>query len=73
MLPTPKKFLIEMRGYSLHELALTYRISDRTFKKWIEPFLGDIGKRRGRYFTVRQVKTILEKLGIPEGQVVDGE
>ncbi|HMJ46566.1 MAG TPA: hypothetical protein VK498_04520 [Ferruginibacter sp.] len=41
-------------------------MSDKTFGTWIKPFLDEIGPRRGRYFTVRQVKIIFERLGLPE-------
>lgn len=50
---------------TLHEMAKLYGVCDRTFKKWLRPFYDEIGERCGRYYTLAQVKTILEKLGIP--------
>lgn len=33
--------------------------------KWLVPFEEEIGVRVGRYFTVRQVRVIISKLGLP--------
>ncbi len=61
-----KPTTLQLRGYSLPELANLYQISSRTFKKWIKPFAAEIGKRQGRFYNVNQVKTILANLGFPE-------
>lgn len=55
-----------MRAYSLPELARLYKISEKTFKKWIKPFKADIGQRQGRFYNIAQVKIIFSKLGAPE-------
>jgi hypothetical protein len=65
MEPIKEPFVLQMRGYSLHELSRLYNMSDRTFKKWIKPFYAEIGERQGRFFNVAQVKVILAKLGMP--------
>lgn len=62
---TPKQAAMELRSYSLAELAYLYNVCDRTFKKWIKPFLTEIGERRGRFYTINQVQIIFEKLGAP--------
>jgi transposase len=58
-------FVLEMRGYSIKELSAIYGIDRRTFKNWIQPFLPQIGERRGRYYNVNQVRIMVEKLGVP--------
>ncbi len=55
----------QLKAYSIGELAKMYNVNWRTFKKWIEPFNTEIGKRRGRFYTVIQVKIIFKKLGLP--------
>jgi hypothetical protein len=54
-----------MMPYTLTELGRLYGVCNRTVKKWLEPFDAEIGEKRGRYYTVNQVKTIIEKLGAP--------
>ncbi|HBF89351.1 MAG TPA: hypothetical protein DDX39_11985 [Bacteroidales bacterium] len=56
---------IHLKAYSIGELAKMYDINWRTLKKWIEPFESEVGKRRGRFYTIIQVKVIFEKLGMP--------
>lgn len=57
----------EIRHYSTKELARFYGVCDKTLLKWMKPFASDIGQKQGRYFTVAQVKVILDKLGMPGG------
>ena len=58
----PKFYL---KAYTLTELAAIYGMDRRTLKNWIEPFLSDIGVKRGRYYDVNQVRVIVDKLGKP--------
>ncbi len=62
---------IRIRPYSLAELAKFYKVCARTLKRWMNPFKQEIGERQGRYYTVAQVKIILEKIGLPEDMAVD--
>lgn len=66
-MPTEKpSIVVELRGYPLTELSRLYKVSNRTFKKWVKPFEAEIGTKEGRFFNVRQVKIILARLGLPE-------
>ena len=56
-----------MRVYTAQELSKTYKVCKKTFMRWIKPFEAVIGERQGRYYNINQVKTILDKLGVPEG------
>jgi transposase len=60
---TTEKF--DLKAYSKKELAEKYEVSVKTFNKWLEPFTEKVGAKRGRYYTVNQVKTIVEVLGLP--------
>lgn len=58
-------FVDEIRPSSIKELAGIYGCCDKTMKKWIIPFLLEIGEKNGRYYSVVQVKVIFDKLGVP--------
>jgi len=60
-----KKNTIQLKPYSLVELAKLYTICDRTMKKWIKPFEQEVGEKNGRYYSINQVKIIFDKLGLP--------
>jgi hypothetical protein len=54
----------EIRPYSTRELAGIYNVCDKTMKKCIKPFIGEVGEKNGRYYSVAQVKVIY-KLAVP--------
>lgn len=56
-----------IRAYSLKQIASLYCVSKQTFKLWLKPFEKEIGKRIGHFYSVKQIKIILEKLGTPDG------
>jgi transposase len=60
---TTDKF--DLKAYSKKELAEKYEVSVKTFNSWLKPFEEKVGAKRGRYYTVNQVKTIVEVLGLP--------
>ena len=46
------------------ELATYYNVDVRTFKSWMDcPTLSGIRPERGRFFSIRQVKIIVNHLG----------
>ena len=53
------------KAYSIAELARFYGVCHLTIKKWIKPFLAEIGEKQGRFYTVLQVRIITEKIGLP--------
>ena len=60
-----KKMTIQLQPYSLTELAALYNVTPRTLKLWLEPFLEPIGLKKGRFYTIRQIEVIFEKIGEP--------
>lgn len=56
---------IEIRCYSVKELATLYQLSGKTMKKLIAEFAPDIGKRVGHCYTPKQVRVIFDEIGIP--------
>ncbi len=61
---TKKTFYV--KPYTISELAAFYKVNVRTFRKWIKNIESEIGERMGRYYTVNQVKVIIEKIGLPK-------
>ena len=56
---------IEIKPYSLTELAGIYGVTNRTMKNWIIKHDESVGEKVGRLYTTLQVKIIFEKLGLP--------
>lgn len=56
---------IEIKPYSKQELADLYKIGVRSMTTWLYPFEKGIGKRYGRYYNLKQVRYIFDKLGLP--------
>ncbi|MBL7732296.1 MAG: hypothetical protein JNM88_14050 [Chitinophagaceae bacterium] len=56
---------VELKPYSLKELALMYGVSNPTMKNWIHRHKEKIGERIGHYYLISQVKTIFHVLGSP--------
>lgn len=47
---------------TLRQLALRWSVNERTVRRWIAPFISELGPINGKLFTPRQVKIILEHL-----------
>lgn len=60
------KRVVEIRSYSIGELAKMYDQSVKTMNRWLKPHAGTVGERQGRYYTVKQVALIFEALGLPK-------
>ncbi len=58
--------MVEIQPYSTKDFARIYKISRKTFRRWVKPFGHEIGDRNGHYYNTGQVKTIFTKLGMPE-------
>lgn len=56
---------IEVKPYSISELATIYSVKPRTMRMWIARHREAIGEKTGRFFTALQVRIIFNKLGLP--------
>ena len=56
---------IEIKPYSITELARIYGVTNRTMKNWINRHDEAVGLKVGRLYTTLQIKIIFEKLGLP--------
>jgi hypothetical protein len=59
------KTTLEVKPYTMKEMAAIYCISARSFATWIKKIEPHVGRKQGRYFNVHQVRMIIEKLGLP--------
>lgn len=60
---------VQLRPYCLKELAALYEVKPRTIKIWLQPFTTAIGTRNGRYYTIKQIEIIFDKIGEPKKMV----
>lgn len=58
-------YVTEIKAYSPAELADIYKVSKCTLNRWLKPHRDKIGERQGLYYTVKQVRTIFDFLGLP--------
>lgn len=56
---------MEIRPYTLKELAIIYRVDKKTLLNWLRPFKGEVGERKGRFYGIAQVEIIISKIGWP--------
>lgn len=52
----------DLHPMTLLQLSVRWNVSVRTVKRWIKPFEAELGEVRGKIYTPRQVKIILEHL-----------
>ena len=57
-----------LKPIGLIGLAKIYGVHYRTLRKWLAPFHEKIGPRIGRYFTINQVRTIAQNIGLPASE-----
>ena len=60
----------EIKPLNYKQLAAIYEVTHKTLKCWLDPFMNDIGEMRGKTFTLKQVRTIYEKLGEPKSGLI---
>lgn len=56
---------MEIKPYTLQQLAALYGISRHTMRAWLKPHLPAIGKRYGHFYTSKQVEVIFGCIGWP--------
>jgi hypothetical protein len=54
-----------LKPYTVKQLAEIYGVSSYTFKGWVEEITDKVGKKRGHYFTVKQVTILFDEIGPP--------
>lgn len=57
---------IELRPYTPKELCKLYRVSRKTFLKWIKPIQPKLGERIGHFYSIPQVRIIFGHLELPD-------
>lgn len=59
------KMQVPVKPYTLTELSKIYGVCNRTLKKWINEFKAEVGEKKGRFYTIPQVKVIFQNLCFP--------
>ena len=60
-----------VKPYTQTELAIIYGVCRKTIKRWIEELKDETGPKKGRYYSIKQVKIIFENLNIPYTMTLD--
>lgn len=66
-----EKRKIELRPYKLAELCGIYGVSKPTLRKWISELKKELGKRKGHFYSIAQVKIIFKNLLLPSFMVIE--
>lgn len=61
----------EIKPFTKKELANLYEITPHCFTTMLAPFADNVGKKNGRYYTVKQVEKIFSHLGYPNSYLKD--
>jgi transposase len=56
---------VALKPYTLKEISKIYGVSTKTMHRWMEPFKDEVGAKRGRYYTIPQVKIFFDNLSVP--------
>ena len=56
---------LEIKPYTKKELAAVYGISPRCFYTWLKKIEPEVGAKRGKYYTLNQVRLIIKLIGLP--------
>lgn len=63
---------LELKPYSVTDLAKIYGVCNRTFKKWVND-IKEVGPKKGRYYSIPQVKIIFENMKVPTQIIIETE
>jgi hypothetical protein len=66
---TDEVIILKIKPYKLVELAAIYGVSRPVLRSMMQPYKRKIGLRMGHYYSIRQVKYIISKLGMPGNYV----
>jgi hypothetical protein len=62
---------VEIKPYCKKDLAYLYEMSPRCFRTLLLPFEERVGKKSGRYYSVKQVEIIFNCIGLPPCMLSD--
>ena len=59
-----------IKPYQLKDLAEIYEVCPRTVRRWIDAKVPEQGKKQMKYFTIEQVSSIVNALGVPRKIII---
>jgi transposase len=57
---------IQLRAYSKKEVAVLYKISNKSLTKWLKLLEKELGPRVGHFYSPKQMEIIFKEYGIPK-------
>jgi hypothetical protein len=54
-----------IRPYRQKDIAWVYGVSTRTIRRWMKKLTPMIGNKNAKYYTIEEVTTIVQAIGIP--------
>lgn len=60
-----------VKPYRLKDLVAIFDVNAKTLKRWMEKYPEELGtkERNGKYYSVNQVRFMIEKFGLP-GKII---
>lgn len=55
-----------VKPYQLKDLGEIYGVHPRTVRNWIDKMAPQVGRKKVKYFTIEEVKTIIAAIGLPQ-------
>lgn len=62
--------MLIIRPYRLKDLAAIYDVSRHTIRRWLNEKAAEYATKSKKYFTVEQVRGIVNALGMPQKVVI---
>lgn len=57
---------LHIKPYRLKDMVAIFDVNENTFKKWMAQYPNELGKKQGKYYSIRQVEFMIEKFGLPK-------
>ena len=61
---------IQLKPYSFKELKSVYGVSSHVLRKWLGTIDGELGKREGGLYNIKQVDYIFNSFGVPGLEII---
>lgn len=58
--------LLIIKPYRLKDLAIIFDVKENTLKRWMSVYKDEMNRDGRQYYTVQQVRLMIEKFGLPQ-------
>jgi hypothetical protein len=56
---------LNIKPYRLKDLAAIFDVAEGTLKQWMKKYPDQLGKKDGKYYSIRQVEFMIQEFGLP--------